>query len=164
VASSGRSRFKIAPSLRSPKLVRRSVSGARSASNDVGVTFRAVRHTPLTAMLLPSLASELTRLHWTRRRAPVGRLASWRQSYFFNDSGEHLATMFTRGSEDARALHGGVRRPESKLGAFFRRHVFEPAAKDFRADSAVIADLLQRSEESFEIDDALRRASGARCL
>src|SRR5260370_38217356 len=70
-SDSGRSRFTRDPARRSPRLLRRSVSGARSAVKDRGCRSTAVRHTPFTAMLEPSRESSSTRLQWTFRRAPL---------------------------------------------------------------------------------------------
>src|SRR5580693_6600096 len=70
-AASGRSRFTREPTRRSPRLLRRSVSGARSAPNESGCKSAAVRHTPFTAMLAPSVRSLITVAQRTRRRAPA---------------------------------------------------------------------------------------------
>src|SRR5215471_9044461 len=75
VGASGRSRLTRAPARSAPKLLRRRVSGATSAENESGRTSTAVRQTPLTAMLTPSLASESTVAQRTPRRAPAARLS-----------------------------------------------------------------------------------------
>ena len=54
VGESGRSRLTREPARRSPRLLRRRVSGARSAEKESGRGSTAVRHTPFTAMLAPS--------------------------------------------------------------------------------------------------------------
>src|SRR5579863_9351073 len=72
----GRSRLTRAPGARSPRLVSASVSGARSAAKESGVRSSAVRQTPFTAMLDPSLASDKTVEQRMRRRAPAARRSS----------------------------------------------------------------------------------------
>src|SRR5258705_8741261 len=69
--SSGRSRFPGEPGRRSPRLDRRSVSGARSAEKPSGRKSTAVRHTPFTATLAPSVMSLITVLQRTARRDPA---------------------------------------------------------------------------------------------
>ena len=54
---SGSSRLTSAPSVMRENEVRVQVSFARSAQNVSGLMSSAVRHTPLTAMLLPCLSS-----------------------------------------------------------------------------------------------------------
>src|ERR1035438_7927829 len=61
--------------LAAPRLLRRRVSGAKSAENDAGRRSTAVRHTPFTAMLAPSVMSASTFWQWIFRRAPAGRLS-----------------------------------------------------------------------------------------
>src|SRR5205085_537179 len=65
---SGRSRLTYDPGRSSPRFVRRSVSGATSALKVSGRSPTAVRHTPLTAMLAPSVRSCITVEQRTRRR------------------------------------------------------------------------------------------------
>src|ERR1035437_2962000 len=68
---SGRSRLTREPGRRSPRLLRRSVSGARSAENPSGRSPAAVRQTPLTAMLEPTAASARTVEQRMERREPA---------------------------------------------------------------------------------------------
>src|SRR5579859_1913828 len=70
---SGRSRFTLDPAWRSPRLLRRRVSGARSAEKEAASRSTAVRQTPLTAMLDPWRESSRTVEHWILRRAPSPR-------------------------------------------------------------------------------------------
>src|ERR1035438_732112 len=67
----GRSRLTRAPGRRSPRLLRWSVSGARSAENESGRNSAAVRQTPLTAILAPTAASLRTVEQRMERRAPA---------------------------------------------------------------------------------------------
>src|ERR1019366_4057140 len=60
LGESGRSRLTREPGRRSPRLLRLSVSGARSAENPSGRSPVTVRQTPLTAMLAPTAASPRT--------------------------------------------------------------------------------------------------------
>src|ERR1035441_6330338 len=69
----GRSRLTREPARRSPRLLRRRVSGARSAEKESGRRSRAVRHTPLTAILAPSVMSDITVAQRTFKRAPAAR-------------------------------------------------------------------------------------------
>src|SRR5258706_10125491 len=71
VGESGRSRLTREPGRRAPRLLRRRVSGARSAANESGLMSTAVRQTPLTAILAPSARSCITVEARTRRRAPA---------------------------------------------------------------------------------------------
>src|SRR5579872_5537789 len=71
VGESGRSRFTRDPARKSPRLLRRSVSGARSALNPPGRKFTAVKHTPFTAMLAPSVMSCITVEQRTASRGPA---------------------------------------------------------------------------------------------
>src|ERR1039458_817530 len=68
---SGRSRLTREPGRRSPRLLRRSVSGARSAENPSGRSSATVRQTPLTAMLEPTAASARTVEQRMERREPA---------------------------------------------------------------------------------------------
>src|ERR1035438_8052938 len=68
---SGRSRLTRDPGRRSPRLLRFSVSGARSAENESGCRPATVRQTPLTAMLAPTAASLRTVAQPTERRVPA---------------------------------------------------------------------------------------------
>src|ERR1035438_9549010 len=68
---SGRSRLTREPGRRSPRLLRRSVSGARSAENPSGRSSAAVRQTPLTAMLAPTAASPRAGEQRMEGRAPA---------------------------------------------------------------------------------------------
>src|SRR5579871_5293127 len=70
VGASGRSRFTREPARRSPRLLRRRVSGAKSAEKPSGRRPTAVRHTPLTATLAPSVMSSRTVEQCTLRRPP----------------------------------------------------------------------------------------------
>src|ERR1019366_1214797 len=70
----GRSRFIREPARRSPRLVRSRVSGARSAEKEAVSRSTAVRHTPLTAMLAPSVISWRTVEQRTFSRAPALRV------------------------------------------------------------------------------------------
>src|SRR5450432_3563989 len=72
VGESGRSRFTREPGRSAPRLLRRRVSGARSAENPSGRGSTAVRHTPLTLMLAPAAVSAITVDARTFRRAPAG--------------------------------------------------------------------------------------------
>src|SRR5258708_7172900 len=67
----GRSRFTRDPGARSPRLLRRKVSGERSAANESGLRSNGVRHTPLTAMLAPSVRSSSTAAQRIWRRLPA---------------------------------------------------------------------------------------------
>src|ERR1035438_9689327 len=78
LGESGRSRFTREPARRSPRLVRRRVSGARSAEKEPAPRSTAVRHTPLTAMLAPSIISWRTMEQRTFSRAPEVRV--WTES------------------------------------------------------------------------------------
>src|SRR5579862_7876452 len=69
--AAARSRFTGEPSTRAPRLVRAKVSGERSHQNPSGSTFAAVKHTPLTAMLEPSLVSANIPRQFTFMRAPA---------------------------------------------------------------------------------------------
>src|ERR1035437_2479994 len=60
LAESGRSRLTREPGRRSPRLLRFSVSGARSAENPSACSSATVRQTPLTAMLAPMAAPPRT--------------------------------------------------------------------------------------------------------
>src|ERR1035437_1033998 len=60
LGESGRSRLTREPARRSPRLLRSSVSGARSAEHPSGRSPVTVRQTPLTAILAPRAASERT--------------------------------------------------------------------------------------------------------
>src|SRR5579863_5904192 len=71
VGESGRSRLTREPARRSPRLLRRKVSGARSALNRPGRGSTAVRHTPFTAMLAPSAISVITVSQRTLSRDPA---------------------------------------------------------------------------------------------
>src|ERR1035437_2909898 len=71
LGESGRSRLTREPGRRSPRLLRFSVSGARSAENPSGRSAAAVRQTPLTAMLAPTAASPRTVEQRTERRDPA---------------------------------------------------------------------------------------------
>src|ERR1017187_1967355 len=68
---SGRSRLTRDPGRRSPRLLRSSVSGARSAENESGCSPLTVRQTPLTAMLEPPAASARTVEQRMERREPA---------------------------------------------------------------------------------------------
>src|ERR1039457_3129681 len=74
LGESGRSRFTREPARRSPRLVRLRVSGARPAEKEPGSRSTAVRQTPLTAMLAPSVISCPTVEQRTFRRAPAVRV------------------------------------------------------------------------------------------
>src|SRR5689334_15896344 len=76
VGDSGLSRLTREPARRSPRLLRRKVSGARSAENESGRRSTAVRQTPLTAMLAPSVMSFMTVEQRTFRRAPAERVCT----------------------------------------------------------------------------------------
>src|SRR5579871_869543 len=84
VGERGRSRLTRDPARRSPRLLRRRVSGARSAEKESGRRSTAVRQTPLTAMLAPSVMSCITVEHRTLRRAPAERV--WTDSTVPNSS------------------------------------------------------------------------------
>src|SRR5450759_35592 len=71
LGESGRSRLTREPGRRSPRLLRSSVSGARSAENESGRSSATVRQTPLTAMLAPRAASERTVEQRMERRDPA---------------------------------------------------------------------------------------------
>ena len=107
---SGRSRFTREPARRSPRLVRRSVSGARSARErrrDADPT--AVRHTPFTAMLAPSRDIAASPLHAPSGAHPRARLDRFDRAQLFNDPGEHPVSFHgefvrrNRMERDARA-------------------------------------------------------------
>src|SRR5215218_9395337 len=66
VGESGRSRLTRDPGRSAPRLVSRSVSGATSALKLSGRSPTAVRHTPFTAILAPSVMSCMTVEHRTR--------------------------------------------------------------------------------------------------
>src|ERR1039457_2578696 len=68
---SGRSRLTREPGRRSPRLLRWSVSGARSAEKPAERSVAAVRQTPLTAMLEPTAASPRTVEQRMERRDPL---------------------------------------------------------------------------------------------
>src|ERR1022692_3758569 len=68
---SGRSRLTREPGRRSPRLLRSSVSGARSAENESGRSSATVRQTPVTAMLEPTAASARTVEQRMERREPA---------------------------------------------------------------------------------------------
>src|SRR6516225_3806224 len=73
VGASGRSRLTREPGPKSPRLLRRRVSGARSAAKVSKPRFTAVRHTPFTAMLAPSRRSSRTAQQRTCNRDPAER-------------------------------------------------------------------------------------------
>ena len=87
---SGNSRFTCAPSVIRENEVRVHVSLARSAQKVSGVISRAVRHTPLTAMLLPCLSSfaESGSLHGNAVIVAIFNDAD-DSSDFFNQSSKH---------------------------------------------------------------------------
>src|ERR1043166_9364822 len=72
---SGGPRLTREPARSAPRFVRRSVSGSTSAEKPSARGSSAVRHTPLTAMLAPSLISSSTVAQRIARRAPVGRVS-----------------------------------------------------------------------------------------
>src|ERR1035437_3901211 len=76
VGASGRSRFTREPARNAARLLRRSVSGARSAWKASGRKSTAVRHTPFTAMLAPSVRSWRTVPQRTLSRAPAARVST----------------------------------------------------------------------------------------
>src|ERR1035438_3421013 len=71
LGESGRSRLTREPGRRSPRLLRFSVSGARSAENESERSSAMVRQTPLTAMLAPTAASPRTVAQRMERREPA---------------------------------------------------------------------------------------------
>src|ERR1019366_9384248 len=70
LGESGRSRLTREPARNSPRLLRSSVSGARSAKNESVRSSAMVRQTPLTAMLEPTAASPRTVAQRMERRVP----------------------------------------------------------------------------------------------
>src|ERR1017187_7132452 len=74
LGESGRSRFTREPARRAPRLGRSRVSGARSAEKESRSRSTAVRHTPLTAILAPSVISWRTVEQHTFSRAPAVRV------------------------------------------------------------------------------------------
>src|SRR5665647_839109 len=71
LGESGRSRLTREPARRSPRLLRSSVSGARSAEKPAECSPVTVRQTPLTAMLAPTAASPRTVEQRMERRDPA---------------------------------------------------------------------------------------------
>ena len=76
------------PLRRSPRLLRRRVSGARSAEKDAPSRSTAVRQTPFTAMLEPCCRSFEHLAALNLERPPSAGRAIHR-AQLFNDSGEH---------------------------------------------------------------------------
>src|SRR6476661_5493908 len=72
---------------------------------------------------------------------------------FLYNSREHYSFML----EDASLPHHLCSCLKSKLSAFFRRYVLQPAAEYLRTYAAVISDLFQCSEERVEVDHAFSR-------
>src|ERR1017187_4605869 len=68
---SGRSRFTREPARRSPRLLRRRVSGARSAEKESGPGSAAVRQTPFTATLAPVAVPAMPVAPRSLSRAPA---------------------------------------------------------------------------------------------
>src|SRR5262245_16228366 len=69
VGDSGRARLTFEAAGRAPRLLRRNVSRPRSAENRSPARPVAVRHTPFTAILAPSMRSSITFEQRTVRRA-----------------------------------------------------------------------------------------------
>src|SRR5215472_14544240 len=89
--AAGRSRFTCEPSPSVPRLVRATVSGERSHQNPSGSTFTAVRQTPFTAILEPSLVSASTALHCTFGRRPPALITPTSSTIPVNTSLLHVS-------------------------------------------------------------------------
>src|ERR1700675_4605644 len=89
--AAGRSRFTCEPSPSALRLVRAKVSGDRSHQNPSGSTLAAVRQTPLTAMLEPSLVSASTLRHCTFMRAPAAPIVPTSSTIPVNTSLLHVS-------------------------------------------------------------------------